>query len=126
MLVRSAVFPDVERCVGLFGSRSTHVWGRFVKKIGYVGVVLLVAASLTACSVFNQANGRGDAKIDAKDNSGAEVVNMPDTFGNLATKCSHGNRLFSTTHGSGDDKHEYASQIWVVPADPSCPKDVAK
>jgi hypothetical protein len=126
VLVRSVVFPDVEFCAVLSSPCSEDVWERFVKKVIYAAIALAAAAALTACSAFDQANGRGDAKISGTDNSGAEIVNMPDVYGNLATKCHHGNRLYSTTHGSGDDMHEYASQIWVVPADPSCPKDAVK
>lgn len=91
-----------------------------MKKLMYGAAVLVAVVSLTSCGQFDQANGRGDAGIVKKDNSGAEVINMPDTYGNLATKCNHGNRVYSTTHGSGDDKMEYSSQIWVTPADPSC------
>ncbi|MDP9870432.1 MULTISPECIES: hypothetical protein [Streptosporangium] len=85
---------------------------------GSVAAALL----LTGCSEFNQKNGRGDTPIGKVDNSGAEIINMPDTFGNLATKCSHGFRVWSTTHGSSDDKTEYASQIWVE-RDSKCPQD---
>jgi predicted small secreted protein len=83
------------------------------KTLFIAGVVFTSVLTLSACSGWNDANGHGDAEVKQSDSSGAEVINMPDTFGNLATKCSHGFRVWSTTHGSGNDMQAYASQIWV-------------
>lgn len=96
-----------------------------MKKIAIAATAVLALASLTACSEWDNKNGRGDAAITDVDDGSAEVVNFPDVYGNLATKCSHGHRLYSTTHGSSDDTTEYASQIWVIPNDPTCPKEAA-
>lgn len=44
-----------------------------------------------------------------------DLVNMPDGFSNLGTKCDHGNRLYVAFHGDS----AYGS-IFVVAHDPTC------
>mgnify|MGYP001194428637 FL=1 len=81
-----------------------------------VGSALLVAAlALTGCSESQDENGLGDAPISTWDPHPAEIVNMPDDYGNLAVKCHRGNLLYVTTH-----RYRYASNIWVLPNHPSC------
>lgn len=96
-----------------------------MKKTLVIAGVVFAGGMLAACSAFDQSNGRGDTAIQNTDNSGAEIINMPDTYGNLATKCSHGFRVWSTTHGSSDDTTEYASQVWIE-KDPTCDGPVIK
>ena len=57
--------------------------------------VLLVAGLVAGCSQeYDDKRGKGDAP--------AEVFNMPDGFGNLATKCvGHGFRAYVTTNATG-------------------------
>ena len=45
----------------------------------------------------------------------ADLIRMPDGFSNAATKCDHGNRIYTAYHGD----NRYAA-IAVVPRDPSC------
>lgn len=79
-----------------------------------VGAIVSLALVFgIGCSEFNNARGRGDAPVGVKDDSSAEVINMPDLFANMATKCNHGNRLYATTRE--------AAPV-VVPADPTCPQ----
>jgi hypothetical protein len=56
-----------------------------------------------------------DAPRGTTNNGKADVVTMPDGFSNVATKCDHGNRIYTAFHGD----HTYGS-ITVVPADPTC------
>jgi hypothetical protein len=78
-------------------------------------IVSLLAVTLTGCSAYNNQRGRGDAPVGPVDNSGAEVVQFPDNFANVATKCdAHGHRLFVTTRGD-----QRPAQLDVL-VDPSC------
>ncbi|MDX3112429.1 hypothetical protein PV461_03240 [Streptomyces scabiei] len=69
------------------------------------GLVLLAVAALAGCSdEYNDERGKGDAPVQGKagDDTPAEVFNMPDGFGNLATKCvGHGFRAYVTTNATG-------------------------
>lgn len=75
---------------------------------------LLVSAG---CSQdYSDKRGRGDAPVldGHGDNTPAEVFNMPDGFGNVATKCvGHGYRAYLTTNATGP------SNIQLV-ADDTC------
>ncbi|MEV0403446.1 hypothetical protein [Actinoallomurus sp. NPDC050550] len=42
---------------------------------------------------------------------------MPDGFSNLATKCDHGNRVYSAYKGDSN-----RAAVTVVPNDPTCTK----
>jgi hypothetical protein len=68
-------------------------------------VVLAVGSLLAGCSQeYDDKRGRGDAPVQGKagDDTPAEVFNMPDGFGNLATKCvGHGFRAYVTTNATG-------------------------
>jgi len=72
---------------------------------------------LAGCSSdYKDERGKGDAPV--KDGQGddtpAEVFNMPNGFGNIATKCvGHGYRAYVTTNGRGP------SNIQIV-ADDTC------
>lgn len=73
----------------------------------------------------DDASGRGDAPVSRHlgEDSAATVYNMPDGFGNVATKCvGPGRRGYSTTHfatSDGDDSKATNATIALVP-DPSC------
>jgi hypothetical protein len=79
------------------------------------GAALLGAVlALTGCA--NDAKGYGDAPVKGRhgEDSPATVYNMPDGFGNLATKCvGSGYRAYVTTNGGGP------SNIQIV-KDPAC------
>jgi predicted small secreted protein len=94
------------------------------RKIAVALSVLAVAVSLTACSGWNDANGRGDAPVGEVNHGTAEIMNYPDTYGNVAHKCDgHGHRVFTNTHGSDG---ETTSSFIVVIDDPTCPGGPAK
>ncbi|MFI5814909.1 hypothetical protein ACIA7S_28620 [Streptomyces sp. NPDC051643] len=79
-------------------------------------VAALLALS-TGCAKFVEPYK--DAPRSGHDNGApADLVRMPDGFSNVATKCDHGNRLYTAYHG---DKG-YAS-IAVVRDDPTCAKN---
>jgi hypothetical protein len=80
---------------------------------------LALVASLTACSGWNDSNGRGDAPVGEVNHGTAEIMNFPDTYGNVAHKCDgHGHRVFTNTHGTNG---ETTSSFIVVIDDPTCP-----
>jgi len=83
--------------------------------------VLVVAALATAgCSEdYKTQRGRGDAPVGPADDSPGEIINFPDGYPNVATKCNHGHRIYVSTKVS--DK---AIQMTIV-EDPSC-KDHAE
>src|SRR4051812_651251 len=84
-----------------------------VKKI--VIPVLAAVRTLSACSGFNDDRGWGDAPVSKRDDSGAEVINYPNQFANVAHKCDgHGHRVYVVTHSKTDVAP-------VVVTDPTCP-----
>lgn len=88
---------------------------------------LIVAAALftlavgsvigTACTVkddYDDRHGIGDAPVGDRDDSPAEVLNMPDGAPNVYMKCDgHGHRVYVATH----TEHR---QSLVVIDDPTC------
>lgn len=74
-------------------------------------VALLLNGCGKALEPFN------DAPVTGQNKSPAEIVNMPDGFSNVATKCDHGNRIYVAFHGD----NAYGA-IAVVPNDPTCGK----
>ncbi|MFI1710676.1 hypothetical protein [Streptomyces griseoruber] len=73
--------------------------------VAVAGLVLVVGTLLAGCSQgYEDERGKGDAPVAGKagDDTPAEVFNMPDGFGNLATKCvGHGFRAYVTTNATG-------------------------
>ncbi|WP_340376951.1 hypothetical protein U5640_18965 [Streptomyces sp. SS7] len=73
--------------------------------VAVAGLVLVVGTLLAGCSQeYEDKRGKGDAPVAGKagDDTPAEVFNMPDGFGNLATKCvGHGFRAYVTTNATG-------------------------
>lgn len=83
-----------------------------------IGAFLLTGAA--ACDEYS-----ADAPMGPADNTApAQRVMMPDGFSNAATKCDHGNRVYTLFHGSGAGMAPYGA-IAVVAADPTC-KEPAK
>lgn len=58
-----------------------------------------------------------DAPTGQRNTVPADLINMPDGYSNVATKCDHGNRIYVAF--KGDDNR---AAIAVVPADPTCTK----
>ena len=75
---------------------------------------LIPITAMALAMLFLAACGSNDASVSARDTGPAEKVNFPNKFDTVATKCSHGIRLFLTQNHS--DK---ASSIAAV-RDPSC------
>jgi len=72
-------------------------------------------ASLAGCSWDKSTEPFQDAPRNGTNNGPAMVVTMPDGFNNVATKCDHGNRVYTIYHGNDP----YGS-VAVVPFDPTC------
>ncbi|MBM9623452.1 hypothetical protein [Streptomyces zhihengii] len=81
--------------------------------VAAVFLVMIVAGTATGCSdAYNDERGKGDASVRGGrgDDTPAQVFNMPDGFGNLATKCvGHGYRAYVTTNATGP------SNVEIVP-----------
>lgn len=86
------------------------------KLIVIAAMMVALIATVTGCAKFNEPFK--DAPRTGVDNGQpADLIRFPDGFSNAATKCDHGNRVYSAYHGDG----AYAA-IFVVPADPTCPR----
>ncbi|MFL6077967.1 MAG: hypothetical protein ACJ73S_31770 [Mycobacteriales bacterium] len=81
------------------------------------GLAVLAALVLTAAGCGDKANEpfRDAPRSDTTNSSAAEVIEMPDGFNNLASKCDGPNRVYVTYHGD----RAYGS-VAVVPNDPRC------
>jgi len=73
----------------------------------------LLALTLTGCGKATEQFK--DAPVSSHDDSAATVLNFPDGFSNVATKCDGPNRVYVIFH---NDKPYGA--ISVVPNDPRC------
>jgi hypothetical protein len=83
-------------------------------------IVLVLMITLAGCNRFNETRGRGDAPVGHRDDTPAEIINMPDEFGNVAVKCDgHGHRVYVVTHNKTD------APVTVID-DPSCPGGVSR
>jgi hypothetical protein len=83
------------------------------KTLAISGIIL--ALSLTGCTAKSTEPFK-DAPRSKNDNGApADLVRMPDGFGNAGTKCDHGNRVYTLFHGDSP----YGA-IAVVPQDPTC------
>lgn len=77
-----------------------------------IAAVILAAGLLTGCKAAEPYN---DAPVNEHNQAPADVLNMPDGYSNVATKCDHGNRIYVAFHGDG----AYAA-MRGVPQDPTC------
>lgn len=92
---------------------------RRTKRAGKVALVLLLcgfALLLSGCSAKQQEQFH-DADRGTENSAPADTISMPDGFGNVATKCDHGNRVYVLFHGDSP----YGS-VAVVANDLTCPK----
>lgn len=63
-------------------------------------IVLLAVLFCNSCGANKAIEPLRDAPIGDRDDSPADVFNMPDGFSNVASKCdSHGNRIFVAFKG---------------------------
>lgn len=81
------------------------------RRIAIGAAATAVVLGVGACNAQNETRGIGDSPVGRHDDTPAEVVNFPDQFANVTTKCNHGNRIYSTTRQAA---------VVVIPADPSC------
>jgi len=68
-------------------------------------------ALLGACNSWKEDRGVGDAPVGKSNDSAAYVINMPDTFMNLAWRCVGENGIYT---------HTREAAPVIVPADPNC------
>ena len=69
------------------------------RQLAVGGVAVLATVLLSANSCEKAAEPFHDAPRGKQTNdSPADVIEMPDGFNNLATKCDHGNRIYVTYH----------------------------
>lgn len=86
--------------------------------IGFCGLVITaiaVVVGISSCGMKVTEPFRDADRSRITNSEPADVVEMPDGFNNLSTKCDHGNRVYVTYHGDAP----YGA-IAVVPGDPSC------
>lgn len=82
--------------------------------IGVVAVVAL-SASLTACGDKATEPFKDAPRSGTTNHEAADIIQMPDGFSNMATKCDHGNRVYVVYKGD-----ENRAALAVVPQDPTC------
>jgi hypothetical protein len=73
--------------------------------------------TLNACGSSNSSftEFMQDADVSSRNTAPADVINFPDGFPNVSTKCDNGNRIY-VTRGNPDGGRDIA----VVADDPSC------
>jgi hypothetical protein len=88
-----------------------------VKRLRLGAVLLAALLLLSGCDFGDKITEpfKDAPRSNVTNDSAADVIEAPDGFSNLATKCDHGNRLYIGYHGD----LPYAA-IAVVPADPTC------
>lgn len=60
---------------------------------------IVVIAVLGACSQKTQEPFRDAPQGENRNSEPADIIEMPDGFSNLATKCDHGNRIYVAFKG---------------------------
>lgn len=83
-----------------------------MKKI-ILALSLVAMLMLSGCSKFTEPYK--DAPRGDTNDSEADLITFPDGFSNVATKCDHGNRVYSAYHGDA----AYGA-ITVVPNATDC------
>jgi hypothetical protein len=85
------------------------IWNTNLKEIAMKKILWIAALALLVAVIAGCGN---DAPVQSRDKSGAQLLNMPDQFNTVATKCDgHGHRLYES---SGSDAG------MAVINDPSC------
>ena len=80
--------------------------------VGIAAVTL--CASLAACDKASEPF-RDAPRSSTTNREAADIIEMPDGFSNVATKCDHGNRIYVAFKGD-----ENRAAIAVVEQDPTC------
>lgn len=79
-----------------------------------IGITVAITLGAGACDKV-QEPFKDAQRTNVTNGAPADTITMPDGFSNVATKCDHGNRVYTAYHGD----LAYAS-IYVVPQDPTC------
>lgn len=74
-------------------------------------ILVVTAMLLTFAACSNDEEGRGDAGVGDWDDTPAHVINMPDSFMNVAFKCMGVNGIYA---------HTREGAPIVIPNDPMC------
>ncbi|MFC0108290.1 hypothetical protein [Kibdelosporangium aridum] len=88
-----------------------------MKRVIHAAVVGALLLTTTACDWGDKVTEpfRDASRSGVTNSDPADVIEMPNGFTNMATKCDHGNRLYIGYHGDAP----YGA-VAVVPADPTC------
>lgn len=78
-------------------------------------LAVVMAGAFGGCQQYNEERGKGDAPVGTVNDDKAHIVNFPDGFANVATKCSGipGKRIWVATHGGN-------ARTLVIEDDESC------
>jgi hypothetical protein len=92
---------------------------RFIRTlpVKMVVVTLAVIVIMSACSDKATERFRDGPRSDIVNDDPADIIEFPDGFSNLATKCDHGNRVYTAFKADNN-----RAAITVSPRDPSCPQ----
>lgn len=85
-----------------------------IKRLGAV-LAIPVVLLLASCSDKSTEPFRDAPRAGESNDSPAQVINMPDGFSNLASKCDGPNRVYTSYKGD-----ENRTAIAVVKDDPRC------
>lgn len=69
-----------------------------MKKIMVTIAVIISMASIAGCGLDKATEPYKDAPRGDTNKNPADIIEMPDGFNNLATKCDHGFRIYVTYH----------------------------
>jgi hypothetical protein len=94
------------------------------KKLATAVTIAAALAALVFTSAASCSEKRQDAGVSGRNTGPADVINMPDGYSNVASKCEGPNRVYVIYHGSFDDPKPYGS-IAVVANDPRCTSTTA-
>jgi hypothetical protein len=79
--------------------------------------VLALVTFLPACGGDKYTEPfRDGPRSETTNRESSDIIEFPDGFSNWATKCDHGNRIYSAYHGDS----AYGAGM-ISPQDPSCP-----
>jgi hypothetical protein len=80
-----------------------------------LAILFVAAAFLAGCGNKFTQPFQDAPRTGVVNSQPADIIDMPDGFNNVATKCDHGNRLYVSYHGDGP-----YGFLATVPHDPTC------
>lgn len=86
-----------------------------MKRVALIVAAVVATLSMSGCSWEKTTEPFKDAPVSGHNSDPAEVVEMPDGFNNVATKCDGPNRVYTIYHADSG----YGS-VAVVANDPRC------